>query len=129
MCIRDRSYIPEERMRDGMIKEFTVAENTVLREFDQPPLDVYKRQDWDNLTDPSLTNVGWVSGPGLSAEAQASLDEFVAGMASGEIKMCIRDSDYTERFITAMPHSWQRPLRRVLRVSPPMALGTAFHEG
>ena len=31
------SYIPEERMRDGMIKEFTVAENTVLREFDQPP--------------------------------------------------------------------------------------------
>jgi len=38
-------------------------------------------------------------------------------------------SDYTERFIKAMPRSWQRPLRRVLRVSPPMALGTAFHEG
>ena len=26
------SYIPEERMRDGMIKEFTVAENIILRE-------------------------------------------------------------------------------------------------
>ncbi len=38
-------------------------------------------------------------------------------------------SDYTERFIEAMPKSWQRPLRRILRVSPPMALGTAFHEG
>lgn len=38
-------------------------------------------------------------------------------------------SDYTERFITAMPKAWQRPLRRVLRVSPPMALGTTFHEG
>ncbi|MCZ2114810.1 MAG: ABC transporter permease [Anaerolineae bacterium] len=38
-------------------------------------------------------------------------------------------SDYTERFINAMPRSWQRPLRRVLRVSPPMALGTTFHEG
>ena len=38
-------------------------------------------------------------------------------------------SDYTERFIEAMPKSWQRPLRRFLRVSPPMALGTAFHEG
>jgi simple sugar transport system permease protein len=38
-------------------------------------------------------------------------------------------SDYTERFIKAMPKGWQRPLRRVLRVSPPMALGTAFHEG
>jgi hypothetical protein len=38
-------------------------------------------------------------------------------------------SDYTERFINAMPRNWQRPLRRVLRVSPPLALGTPFHEG
>jgi simple sugar transport system permease protein len=38
-------------------------------------------------------------------------------------------SDYTERFIKAMPAGWQRPLRRILRVSPPMALGTAFREG
>ena len=38
-------------------------------------------------------------------------------------------SDYTERFIGAMPRGWQRPLRRVLRVSPPLALGTSFHEG
>ncbi len=30
------SYIPEERMRDGMIKEFTVAENLILREHTQP---------------------------------------------------------------------------------------------
>ncbi|MBP9657798.1 MAG: ABC transporter ATP-binding protein [Candidatus Promineofilum sp.] len=31
------SYIPEERMRDGMIKAFTVSENLILREFDRPP--------------------------------------------------------------------------------------------
>jgi simple sugar transport system ATP-binding protein len=31
------SYIPEERMRDGMIKEFTVAENLILREHDHEP--------------------------------------------------------------------------------------------
>jgi simple sugar transport system ATP-binding protein len=31
------SYIPEERMRDGMIKEFTVSENLILREFDRLP--------------------------------------------------------------------------------------------
>lgn len=30
------SYIPEERMRDGMVKEFSVAENMILREHDQP---------------------------------------------------------------------------------------------
>lgn len=31
------SYIPEERMRDGMIKEFSVAENLILREHTQKP--------------------------------------------------------------------------------------------
>jgi simple sugar transport system ATP-binding protein len=30
------SYIPEERMRDGIIKDFTVAENLILREHDHP---------------------------------------------------------------------------------------------
>ena len=30
------SYIPEERMRDGMIKNFSVAENMILREHQQP---------------------------------------------------------------------------------------------
>ena len=31
------SYIPEERMRDGMIKEFTISENMVLREHHKQP--------------------------------------------------------------------------------------------
>jgi len=30
------SYIPEERMRDGMIKNFTISENMILREHNQP---------------------------------------------------------------------------------------------
>ncbi len=34
---RMMSYIPEERMKDGMIKEFTVAENLILREHHKPP--------------------------------------------------------------------------------------------
>jgi simple sugar transport system ATP-binding protein len=34
---RGISYIPEERMRDGMIKEFSVAENLILREHGQKP--------------------------------------------------------------------------------------------
>jgi simple sugar transport system ATP-binding protein len=40
------SYIPEERMRDGMISEFTVAENMILREHSQPP---YSRYGFLNL--------------------------------------------------------------------------------
>src|SRR5688572_11091777 len=31
------SYIPEERMRDAMVKEFTVAENMILREHHKQP--------------------------------------------------------------------------------------------
>lgn len=40
------SYIPEERMRDGMIKEFTVAENLILREHDKQP---YSKNGFLNL--------------------------------------------------------------------------------
>jgi general nucleoside transport system ATP-binding protein len=40
------SYIPEERMRDGIIKEFTVAENMILREHDKQP---YSRSGFLNL--------------------------------------------------------------------------------
>ena len=40
------SYIPEERMKDGMIKNFTVAENMVLREHQNQP---YSRHGFLNL--------------------------------------------------------------------------------
>ncbi len=42
------SYIPEERMRDGMIKNFTVAENMILREHHKQP---YSRSGFLNLRD------------------------------------------------------------------------------
>jgi len=43
--------------------------------------------NWDALDDPAQTNVGWVSGLGLSSDAQTSLDAFIQGMASGEINV------------------------------------------
>jgi simple sugar transport system ATP-binding protein len=48
--ITDRmlSYIPEERMKDGMIKNFSVAENMVLREHHKPP---FSRSGFLNLRD------------------------------------------------------------------------------
>ena len=42
------SYIPEERMRDGMIREFSVAENMILREHDKRP---YSRSGFLSLND------------------------------------------------------------------------------
>jgi simple sugar transport system substrate-binding protein len=43
--------------------------------------------NWENLTDNETTAVGWVNGTGMPAEAQAFLDEFIAGLASGEINV------------------------------------------
>lgn len=40
---------------------------------------------WPDLTDNDQTNVGWIHGPGLTAESQADLETFIDGMASGEI--------------------------------------------
>ena len=46
MTERCLSYIPEERMKDGMIKNFTVAENMILREHHKMP---YSRSGFLNL--------------------------------------------------------------------------------
>jgi simple sugar transport system ATP-binding protein len=45
------SYIPEERMRDGMVKEFSVAENMILREHDQQPYSQYGFLKLRNIAD------------------------------------------------------------------------------
>ncbi|MBI5156457.1 MAG: BMP family ABC transporter substrate-binding protein [Acidimicrobiia bacterium] len=43
--------------------------------------------DWDDINNPDTSAVGWVSGEGLSAEASASLDDFIAGLGSGDIEL------------------------------------------
>jgi len=43
---KSMSYFPEERMRDGMIKDFTVAENLILREHNLKP---YAKNGFLNL--------------------------------------------------------------------------------
>jgi simple sugar transport system permease protein len=37
-------------------------------------------------------------------------------------------SDFTERLVTIAPKSLQRPLQKLLRISPPQALGSTFVE-
>lgn len=43
--------------------------------------------DWSDLNNPATSHVGWLNGPGLSAEAQTTLDAFISGLASGEINV------------------------------------------
>jgi general nucleoside transport system ATP-binding protein len=52
------SYIPEERMRDGMIKEFTVAENMILREHHKQP---YSRHGFLGLQEIARHSKGLIS--------------------------------------------------------------------
>ncbi|MCH7663658.1 MAG: BMP family ABC transporter substrate-binding protein, partial [Chloroflexi bacterium] len=42
---------------------------------------------WADLTDNSKTAVGWVSGPGLSADAQTNLELFIVGLAGDTINV------------------------------------------
>ena len=40
---------------------------------------------WEDLTDNDKTGVGWVMGTGLTDEMKANLEEFIAGLASGDL--------------------------------------------
>jgi simple sugar transport system substrate-binding protein len=52
--------------------------------------------NWDDLTDKDDGGVGWVTGPGLSAENSATLDEFIAGLASGDIDLFVGPLNYQD---------------------------------
>ena len=46
---------------------------------------VITEPNWDDLTDNDVTGVGWVMGTGLTDDMKATLEEFIAGLASGDI--------------------------------------------
>jgi simple sugar transport system ATP-binding protein len=77
------AYIPEERMRDGMIKNFSVAENMILREHHKQP---FSRSGFLNLRDISthsdqLINKFHVKTP--------SHDTLVKNLSGGNIQKVI----------------------------------------
>ncbi len=43
------AYIPEERMRDGLIQEFSVAENLILRDHAKPPFSAHGWLRWSQV--------------------------------------------------------------------------------
>ena len=45
--------------------------------------------DWDDIDNADTSHVGWVSGDGLSADAQADLDDFIAGLGSGDVNLYV----------------------------------------
>ena len=41
--------------------------------------------DWNNLSDPSKTNVGWVNGAALTGDAATNLADYISKLASGDL--------------------------------------------
>ncbi|HLA67096.1 MAG TPA: BMP family ABC transporter substrate-binding protein [Acidimicrobiia bacterium] len=52
--------------------------------------------DWADINNVDTSGVGWLSGPALSADAQASLDLFIAGLADGSINLYTGPLNYQD---------------------------------
>ncbi len=45
--------------------------------------------DWEDINDRDTSAIGWLNGDGLSDDAKSSLDEFIAGLGSGDIDLFV----------------------------------------
>lgn len=52
--------------------------------------------DWSNINNKDTSAVGWVNGQGLSADNQATLDKFIAGLGDGSIKLFTGPLNYQD---------------------------------
>ncbi len=43
--------------------------------------------DWTDINNPDTSSIGWINGEALTDESAAMLDEFIAGLASGELNL------------------------------------------
>jgi general nucleoside transport system ATP-binding protein len=73
---RALAYIPEERMRDGMIKNFTVAENMILREHHKMP---YSRYGFLNLGEISRHSAELIKKFQVKTPSQETLAKNLSG--------------------------------------------------
>jgi simple sugar transport system ATP-binding protein len=77
------AYIPEERMRDGMIKNFTVAENMILREHHKQP---YSRSGFLNLREISIHSNELIKKFRVKTPSQ---DTFAKNLSGGNIQKVV----------------------------------------
>ena len=52
--------------------------------------------DWEDINNPDTSAVGWLDGPALTDEAATMLDEFIAGLASGETNLFTGPLNYQD---------------------------------
>jgi len=91
------AYIPEERMRDGMIRNFTVAENMILREHHKQP---FSRSGFLNLRDISVHSDQLIKKFHVKTPSQ---DTLVKNLSGGNIQKVVlaRELSRNPRVIVA----------------------------
>ena len=94
------SYIPEERMRDGMIKDFTVAENMILREHHKQP---FSRSGFLNLKDISSHTDKLISQFHVKTPSQETLAKNLSGGNIQKIVLAREISRNPRAIIAAQP--------------------------
>jgi len=77
------SYIPEERMRDGMIKDFSVAENMILREHHKEP---FSRAGFLNLSEIARHSKSLISQFQVKTPSQ---ETFAKNLSGGNIQKVV----------------------------------------
>jgi len=94
------SYIPEERMKDGMIKDFSVAENMVLREHQKPP---YSRFGFLNLREISKHSAKLISNFQVKTPSQETLAKNLSGGNIQKVVIARELSRHPRVIIAAQP--------------------------
>jgi simple sugar transport system ATP-binding protein len=85
------AYIPEERMKDGMIRDFSVSENLILREHDQRP---FARASFLSFRAIERSSRGWVQEFNVKTP---SLDTPVKNLSGGNIQKLVLARELSRR--------------------------------
>ncbi len=71
-----------------------IAESVITDDFESTW--VWLDPDWDDINDKTKTAIGWVDGDGLPAGAQDDLDDFISGLADGDINLFTGPLNYQD---------------------------------
>jgi len=100
LTARMLSYIPEERMRDGMIQEFTVAENMILREHHIPP---FSHLGFLNLNEIARHSIALITKFQVKTPSQNTLAKNLSGGNIQKIVIARELSRQPRAIIAAQP--------------------------
>lgn len=94
------AYIPEERMRDGMIQDFTIAENMILREHHKQP---FSRAGFLNLREISRHSDCLISQFSVKTPSQETMAKSLSGGNIQKVVLAREISRQPRAIVAAQP--------------------------